>query len=177
MESRFKMRRALILISLLAALVLAACGTAAGPSPAPTGTPRPDPTAQPSPSPVTDPSPGLVLDVAGDWDVTAVITDRTGKLASAKSGVGTATMTVRWFDSKVSNVDGSTLEVIWVGLPRDEEVAIAVFEAGGKLVIEIDQAAPPLNSDAEGSDRVLVLEFDAPVRAGDVEVRFKGIAA
>jgi len=81
-------------------------------------------------------------------------------------------MSVRWFDAIVENTSDDTLEVTFVGLPQDDVVQVVVSEVGGEVVIAITQAAPPLNSDALGNDRVLVIEFDGPVSAKGATVTF-----
>jgi hypothetical protein len=173
--------RAILIASLIATSLVAACGAATGPSPSPAGTPASTPTptttssGTPAPTEAVDPT--VVLDVANGWDLVATLTDDTGRLVSAASGHGDATMTVRWFDAQVVNVDPSTIELTWVGLPQDEEITITLSEVGGKVVIDVNQAAPPLYSDAEGLDRVLVLTFSSPVDAGDVSVKFAGAPA
>jgi hypothetical protein len=47
---------------------------------------------------------------------------------------------------------------------------VTVSQDGDSLVIAIDQAAPPANSDALGHDRVIEVSFDGGVAAADVEV-------
>jgi hypothetical protein len=79
-------------------------------------------------------------------------------------------MSVRWFDVKVENIDETTLRVVWVGLPRDEVVRLGVSHVDDKVRLRFVQAAPPAQSDAMGSDRVLRLTFAVPVRAEDVLV-------
>ena len=79
-------------------------------------------------------------------------------------------MSVRWFDVKVENLDAETVRVIWVGLPRDEELTMAISGEEGWYRLLLVQAAPPANSDALGFDRILDLRFDAPVSAADVDV-------
>jgi len=182
------MSRAITLASILIALIVAACGgvqatpsptsapPTSAPSPAPTGTPAPAGTPLPSPTEGAGQNPEIVLDVANDWHVVATVVDATGRLVSATSGAAQATMTVRWFDSQVVNVDPSTASVTWVGLPRDEDITVDVTEAGGKLVLTITQASPPLQSDAEGLDRVLVLKLGSPIDATDVSVSFVAAA-
>jgi hypothetical protein len=91
------------------------------------------------------------------------------KVVSVQAGDG---MTVRWFDAEVVNLDEDSIRVTWVGLPRDEQLKLSISEQDGKLVLAFEQAAPPANSDATGFDRVLVIDFDAPVSADDVKVTF-----
>lgn len=157
----------------LVAVVAAACSTAgAGDGP---GSPVPsDDPATPAPS-----QPGSVripLDIATDHEVAVVIDDPSGVLAGAESGKAGDGMSVRWFTAQVRNVDPSTIEVTWVGLPFDDEVALAVSGDAGSLGLHVTQKAPPVDSDAIGFDRVLVLRFTEPVSADDVTVEFEAAA-
>ena len=80
----------------------------------------------------------------------------------------TCPIRVRWFHVKVENVDADTLRVVWVGLPRDEIVGLAITEKAGAIHLAFTQDAPPANSDALGFDRILELSFEGPVRSEDV---------
>ena len=64
----------------------------------------------------------------------------------------------------------ATLVVVWVGLPRDEELTLAITAVDGRYRLILVQAAPPADSDAIGFDRVLDLRFESPVSASDVDV-------
>jgi hypothetical protein len=147
------------------------------PSPSPVVTPAPSyipsevPSDEPSEAPSEAPE-GLVfdLDVATPHDVSVEIDDQTGRITGARSGRAGDGMSVRWGDSIVENVDDDTLRITWVGLPQDDTVQITVSQDGDTFVIDIDQAAPPANSDAMGHDRVIEVSFDAGVAADDVEV-------
>ncbi len=172
---------AVIAILALVATVALGRGSAspdASPSESPTGSPSvpstpPSPTPTPSVDPSEDPADGKVevdLDNLTDHDVSVVIVDDTGALVEARSGKPGDGMSVRWFDSKIENVDANTLRLVWVGLPVDDEVALSISGSAGAYSIRLVQADPPANSDAVGFDRILVLEFDSPVSAEDVEV-------
>jgi hypothetical protein len=142
------------------------------PSPAPTtqpsDRPSPAPTAQPS-SPPVDGSTKVDLENLTGNAVSVVIADETGTVVDASSGKPGDGMSVRWFDVKVENVDATTLSLTWVGLPVDDEVALSISKNDGQYRFRMVQAAPPAQSDAVGFDRVLIVEFDAPVSADDVE--------
>ena len=58
----------------------------------------------------------------------------------------------------------------WVGLPGDARLQGLVEQYEHGMVIFIVQPEPPANSDALGSDRVLLLEFSEPVRADEIRV-------
>jgi hypothetical protein len=183
------------LLAVLAILVLVAggaLGRGVDPSPAPSDRPSsppsvapsapssPKPTVEPTVEPTDDPADGpttVDLDNLTDHDVSVVIDDETGTLDGATSGQPGDGMSVRWFDFKVKNLDATTLEVVWVGLPRDEQVQLSISEDDGAYHLDFVQAAPPANSDAVGYDRILVLRFDAEVSADDVKVTFTEAAA
>lgn len=168
---------ALVLVGAYAVL---ASGVLGGGSPKPTDPPKPTPTPTATPKPSAAPVDGkfkVVLDVATDHDVSVVIEDSTGKLADARSGRAGDGMTVRWHDALVQNIDDSTLRIVWVGLPRDEEVQVTISEIGGAYGIVIAQGAPLPNTDALGADRIVVLSFDEELSADDVKVTFVDIAS
>jgi hypothetical protein len=140
------------------------------PSAAPVVAPTPapiEPTAAPS-QPSSDGDIAVPLKTLTGDDVSVAIDDATGTLKVARSGNPGDGMSVRWFRVKVENIDPETLRVVWVGLPRDEIVGLAITEEAGAIHLAFTQDAPPANSDALGFDRVLELSFDEPVRAEDV---------
>lgn len=153
-------------------------GTASGDPPAPTPppvqAPTPPPTAQPSvaPSAPSDGSTTVDLDIATDHDVSVVVKDDTGSVRDVTSGKAGDGMSVRWFDVTVENVDAETVRVTWVGLPVDEVIDLTISKDGDAIALDFVQDGPPAYSDAIGFDRVLVIEFDTPVDADDVEVTF-----
>lgn len=177
------------LLAVVAVLVLVAggvLGRGADPSPSPSDAPAtppptvqptapstPPPSADPTAQPTKAPADGTIdvdLDNHTDHAVSVVVKDETGSLVGAVSGQPTDGMSVRWFDSSVENLDAETLRVVWVGLPRDEELSLEITGAPGAYRLRLVQDAPPANSDAVGFDRILVLSFDTPVSADDVEV-------
>jgi hypothetical protein len=180
------------LLALAAVLVLVAGGafgrgTGSSPAPSVPASTAPSvqpsapssqpPTVQPTVEPSDDPF-DIDLENLTDHDVSVVVDDESGTLAGATSGRPGDGMSVRWFDSKVENIDDETLSVVWVGLPRDEQVRLSISATDGEYRLRFVQAAPPANSDAVGYDRILVLRFDTPVSADDVEVTFEdGIAS
>jgi hypothetical protein len=177
----------LLVLALL--LVAAACGSAgaAAPSPsqvpatpAPSGLPTSGPSAAPTDAPSEAPTEApseapdgaIDLDTADGHDVSVVVIDDGGVLSGVASGRAGDGMSVRWGDVEVENLDEDTLRVTWAGLPVDAEVRLDVAAKGGGYVLAFTQPAPPENSDALGFDRVLVLDFEVPVDAGDVEATF-----
>lgn len=158
-------------------LLIAACSTGGAPSPSAT------PAATSSPTPVVTPVPSsapvaqaIDLDVAPGHHVSVVVDDPDNLLVGATTGHAGDGMSVRWGDASVTNVDPRTLRVTWVGLPGDEQLALAVGRADEAVTLAFEQAAPPAYSDATGFDRVLVLEFAEPVSANAVTVSFSAAA-
>jgi hypothetical protein len=171
-------------LAVVAVLILVAggvLGRGADPSPerspAPSIAPTVRPSATPSPSPTLKPTDGpsdgpfkVELENLTDHDVAVVIDDETGTLTGAASGIPGDGMSVRWFDVRVENLDAETIRVVWVGLPRDEELTLSISADDGTYQLVVVQAAPPANSDAVGFDRILDLRFESPVAASDVNV-------
>jgi len=96
--------------------------------------------------------------------------DGSDVVAGAKSGRVADGMSVRWGQSTVEYVDDDTIRLTWVGLPQDDIVEMVVKEVDGRIVVTVDQAAPPANSDATGHDRVVEIDFTRAVSADDVRV-------
>ena len=175
-----------VVLAMSAVLVIVAGGVfgrGVDPSPAPSDAPPNPPSMPSSPQPTVvptdDPADGPIivdLDNLTDHDVSVVIDDATGTLDGAVSGQPGDGMSVRWLDVKVENLDSKTLRVVWVGLPRDEQVQLSIAGDDGSYRLDFVQAAPPANSDAVGYDRILVLSFDTDVAADDVDVTFKEAA-
>lgn len=140
-------------------------------SPVPSEAPSDEPSEEPSEAPSEAPDGfDFDLDIATPHDVSVTIDDLTGHIVDAVSGKAGDGMSVRWFDSLVENDGDDTIRITWVGLPQDDEVSVTVSQDGDTIVVAIDQAAPPANSDATGHDRVIELTFDDAVDAGDVKV-------
>lgn len=170
---------ALALISVVAVLATGAFGRSVTPEPVPSetpATPTPQPSVVPSPAPTASPSPTPAadltfdLDVATPHDVSVVLGDEADIVSGARSGRGGDGMSVRWGQSIVENIDDDSVRVTWVGLPQDDIVEMVVKAVDGRIVIAIDQAAPPANSDAMGHDRVVEIDFGRAVSADDVRV-------
>jgi hypothetical protein len=149
------------------------------PSTAPTvvpASPTPLPTSQPSDDPVAGPL-TVALKNLTEHDVSVAIDDQTGTLAGAASGQPGDGMSVRWHDMQVENVDADTIRIVWVGLPRDERLTLSVTGQAGAYALRFIQAAPPANSDAIGFDRILNLDFTAPLSADDIKVTIEDAPA
>lgn len=168
---------AVALVAAIAFVASGALGRAADPSPSPSGpavgSPSPEPSVSPEPS--EEPTLGPVdLENETDQDVVVVIDDQTGEVVSVGSGKPGDGMSVRWFDAIVENVDDTTVQVTWVGLPVDGEVELTILAYEGGYRFHFDGPNPPLYSDAIGFDRVLVVQFDQLVSADQVMVTFEG---
>jgi len=173
------------------AVVVGAVALAAGRQPASSPTPTASPTSTPAPTSPATPVPAIsvptveplgippvvVLDTIDDHDPRVAIDDQTGKLVAIRSGHAGDGMSVRWNTSKVDQVDPTTIQVTWVGFPGEDLVVLTIDANGGAPVLIFDQKAPYANTDALGSDRVLVLTFDGPVDASKVEVAFPSVEA
>ena len=177
------------LVAVTAALVIVVSGAFGRGAVAPTPSDRPSaaPTVVPaSPSPLATSQPSndpaespltVALKNLTEHDVSVAIDDQTTTLAGAASGQPGDGMSVRWHDMQVANVDADTIRIVWVGLPRDEQLTLSVTGQAGAYALRFVQAAPPANSDAIGFDRILNLDFTAPVSADDVKVTIEDAPA
>ena len=166
---------AVAVVGLVALVTFGRPTVVVAPSPsAPVSTPVPTkapPSSAPStPSPTKAPSAvtKVTLDVADDHKVVAAVQDPDGNVASVKSGHAGDGMSVRWHDVQIVNTGPSTIRFTWVGLPRDEQVDIAIAKDGHGLALTFVQAGPYANTDALGADRVLDVTFESPVNAADI---------
>jgi hypothetical protein len=128
------------------------------------------------PAPTTQVDRAIVRLAVGSGSVVdVVIDDPDGLIDGGVAEQGDQTMSVRWFDSIVEEgPNPGTIRVLWVGFPRDEDVTLKVSQKPtGTLTLHFIQAGPPLNSDGEGEDRVLVLTPEEPIDPSDVEVTFE----
>jgi hypothetical protein len=186
---------AVVLVAIVGAVAFAA-GRQPASSPTPTASPTttaapasptiPTTTAAPSPATPVPATPAptagsvgvppvVVLDTIDDHDPRVSIDDQSGRLVAARSGHAGDGMSVTWNDAKVDQIDPTTVQVTWVGFPGEELAALTVDVDGGHPVLVFDQKAPYANTDALGADRVLILTFDRPVAAADVEIAFPSV--
>jgi hypothetical protein len=169
----------LALVAVVAIVASGAFGRAGDPGkPTPSAPPSgaPTPTPKPTPKPSDKPAgPIFTVDLKSldNNDVKVIIDDKTGAIVDAVSGNPGDGMSVRWFDMIVENVDAKTLRLTWVGLPVEEDIKLSVSRDDGKLRLRMVQASPPMNSDALGFDRVVVVTFDEPISADDVVYSFQ----
>jgi hypothetical protein len=171
------------------ATIIGAVAFGAGQQPSSSPTPTASPTSTPAPTSPATPIPAtpaptaeqdgvppvVVLDTIDDQDPRVSIDDQTGRLVAARSGHAGDGMSVAWNTANVDQVDRTTIQVTWVGFPGDELAVLTVDDYGGDPVLVFDQKAPYADTDALGADRVLVLTFDGPVSASDVEVAFPSV--
>jgi hypothetical protein len=154
--------------AMLLAVLVAACASAATPQPSPVATP-PAASAAPSPAPTTAGSAAtgfhVELDQATGNAVTIDVTDASGTLVAATSGVPGDGASVEAYTVAVVNDDPSTLRLTWVGGPCDSANSLAVDATGHQFLL----VQPECPGDAIATDRVLVLRFSQPIAADGVE--------
>jgi hypothetical protein len=146
-------------------IVLAACATAsvppASPSPLP---PAASPTA-PGPSGSRPPL-VVALDQSTDNDVTVEITDASGSLVDASSGVPGDGASVEPYTVAASNVDATTIRLVWTDGPCDSLSTLTIDASATRLLL----VQPECPGDAVGFDRVLDLWFSRAVDASSLEI-------
>jgi hypothetical protein len=169
--------------------IVGAVAFAAGRQPASNPTPTASPTVTPATTSPATPVPAtrvptaervgvppvVVLDTIDDQDPRVSIDDQTGRLVAARSGHAGDGMSVAWNTAKVDQVDPTTIQVTWDGFPGEELVVLTVDAYGGNPALVFDQKVPYADTDALGADRVLILTFDSPVDAANVEYAFPSV--
>ena len=151
----------------------------AGPvvEPEPVATPEPKPVATPEPEPVATPEPTdggddampltVDLETADGHNVYVDIIDRYGLLESAESGHPGDGMSVEPYTLQIENLDARTLKLTWVDYGIDNALELHFFQ-DGKVFVMI---RPDLDGDVDamGFDRELILTFEEPISADDIE--------
>src|SRR5262245_17433935 len=161
----------LIAVAVLAGIVAACTATdpRLGDGPTPTGAPTAAPTSAPTPSTTTTPGPigsaHVTLDVATAHTVTVDVTDASSTLVGAASGTPGDGASVEVYTVAVTNVSPTTLRLTWVGGPCDSANLLSIDATGHRFVV----VQPECHGDAIVMDRVLDLDFAAPIKASDVE--------
>ncbi len=112
------------------------------------------------------------LDTADGHDVHVDIADRYGLLESAESGHPAEGMSVEPYTLQIENLDERTLKLTWVDFGIDNALALHFFQEGRVLVMV--QPEPDGDVDAMGHDRALILTFDRPIDADDIEGFLQG---
>lgn len=146
------------------------------PASAPVSDPTEDPaeTPQPSPEPTQPADDGDLLPVALEtFDghaVTVAILDETGSVTGAVTGQPGDGASVEGYSLHVENVDADTLRLTWIDFPIDNELKLLVLhDPDGELRLVMVQPEPRGETDAIGFDRELLVSFDRPVEASQVE--------
>ena len=143
------------------------------PTPAPIVTPgpvvEPDPVANPEPTDGGDDAMPLTVDLetTDGHDVYVDIVDRYGLLESAESGHPAEGMSVEPFTLEIENLDERTLKLTWVDFGIDNALELHFFQEGKVFVMV--QPDPDGDVDAMGFDRELILTFEEPISADDIE--------
>ena len=142
------------------------------PSCAPVVTPAP--VATPDPTDGGDDAMPITVDLetADGHDVHVDIVDRYGLLESAESGHPAEGMSVEPYTLEIENLDDRTLRLTWVDFAIDNALALHFFQDGKVLVMV--QPEPDGAVDATGHDRALILTFDEPIHADDIEGFLQG---
>ena len=146
-------------------IVLAACATASVPptSPMPHATDPAPRTAAPSGS-----RPPLVvaLDQAPGNHVSIEITDASGSLVDAGSGIPGDGASVEPYTVDASNVDETTVRLVWTDGPCDSLSTLTIDASATRLLL----VQPECPGDAISFDRVLDLWFSRAVDASRLEI-------
>jgi len=153
------------------------------PSPAPVvATPQPKPVATPEPEPVATPEPTdggddaipltVDLETADGHNVYVDIVDRYGLLESAESGSPAEGMSVEPFTLQIENLDERTLKLTWIDFGIDNALELHFFQDGRIFVLV--QPDPDGDVDAMGFDRELILTFEEPISADDIDGFLQG---
>ena len=146
--------------------VLAACvGTDPRLEDESTPQPTANPTVAPSASASAIGSAHVVLRVATADAVTIDVTDRSGTLTSAASGMPGDGASVEAYRLAATNPTPTTVRLTWVGGPCDSANLLSIDEARHRLVL----VQPECPGDAIATDRILDLEFASPIVASDLE--------
>ena len=107
------------------------------------------------------------LETADGHDVHVDIVDRYGLLESAESGHPAEGMSVEPFKLEIENLDERTLKLTWVDFGIDNALELHFFQDGRVFVMI--QPDPDGDVDAIGFDRELILTFEEPISADDIE--------
>ncbi len=86
-------------------------------------------------------------------------------MVGAVSGTPGDGASVEAYTLAVTNVSPTTLRLTWVGGPCDGANSLSIDAARSRLVL----VQPECSGDAIATDRVLDLEFAAPIKASDIE--------
>jgi len=107
------------------------------------------------------------LETADGHDVHVDVVDRYGLLESAESGHPAEGMSVEPYTLQIENLDERTLKLTWVDYGIDNALELHFFQEGRVFVMI--QPDPDGDVDAIGFDRELILTFEEPISADDIE--------
>jgi hypothetical protein len=131
------------------------------------------PSASASPVVTSSRSTSVVrLDVQQAGTVKVVVTDLSGRLVGARSAKAGSGASVEPAAVAVQNVDSRTLRLTWSDNPCALRYLLTVDPTAHSIRID----APTCEGDSIGIDRVIVLQFSAPIDAGDVEARIIAVS-
>ena len=139
----------------------------------PVVTPSQAPVVTPEPNSGDDAIPLMVdLETADGHAVYVDIVDRYGLLESAASGHPAEGMSVEPYTLQIENLDERTLKLTWVDFGIDNALQLHFFQ-DGKVVVLI-QPEPNGDVDSMGFDRELILTFEEPISADEIEGFLQG---
>jgi hypothetical protein len=144
------------------------------PSRSPVITPSPAPLLTPEPTDGGDDAMPIKVDLmtADGHDVYVDIVDRFSLLESAESGQPAEGMSIDPYTLEIENLDERTLKLTWVDFGIDNALELHFFQDGKVLVLV--QPEPDGDVDAMGFDRELILTFEEPISADDIEGYLQG---
>jgi membrane protease YdiL (CAAX protease family) len=171
--SRSRIQLAAPVALIVAAGLMAACSSSPAATVAPaTAAPTPAATVAPAPAtptPAATVKPGsaihVVLAQATGKDVTIDVTDASGSLLTATSGTPGDGASVEPYKLVVSNDNPTTLRLTWVGGPCDSANTLSIDSTRHQFLL----VQPECAGDSIATDRILVLTFDQPISATDIE--------
>jgi hypothetical protein len=158
---------------LLIAVVAIGVGSQRPQQPPPSVSSSPSPTTSPSVTPLPAPTPfDVELEVVAGGQATVRVTDQSGTLVEARTGAANPDgASVGEGTAQVTQIDATTIEVRWLGLPCRSRYALTIL-AGPELQLAITPCAGV--TDTFPMDRVLLLEFASPVDAATVQTTVTG---
>jgi hypothetical protein len=162
-------------LAVVALLLAAVVGVAVVGAPRPTSVPLPAATVAPSVSPTpfptigpsTGPAPSpirVTLDTTTAATMTVDVTDESGRLTGASSGPAVEGGSVELGTIAVTNVDASTLRLVWTDAVCDIAYTLTIDATASS----IELVSPRCSGDTLPVDRTLDLAFDGPISASGV---------
>jgi len=164
---------------LVAALGVSLVGGQRDDVPVPLPSTSGDPSAVPSPnlslSPSASPGPSFPIRVELQTSSAATmlveVTDASGLLVDARSGLPAEGGSVPLGEVSSTNVDDSTVELTWTDAACDIAYALDI-----ETTTSMTLRSPVCSGDTIALDRRLLLEFSVPVDAAEIQVQVVGSA-